>query len=340
MNFRYLLLILVFFSTSTVFSQESTSLSFQSLENVESAREAALGGFARAVNDGDINIALTNPSLLNDEHLETVALSYAPYFDGISTGYAAYVFKVKDFILLPSIRFFNYGEFEGRDELGNAQGTFSARDLAIAVGSNYRFNDKFSVGANLNLYSAKYESISSSALALNLQGSYINDSIGVVVTAGVDRLGFVMKRFNENEQKLGANFYVSASKKLMKAPFRFFLAFDNLETWDLIPNNLEDPEVNFFDNTVEEVEYGFGDKLLFHTKIGTELVLGKNLAFRVGYNYRRRAELRLPEAPGTAGISWGVEFKVSHFKLAYARTKYHRSFAANNFTISTNLSKF
>ena len=61
------------------------------------------------------------------------------------------------------------------------------------------------------------------------------------------------------------------------------------------------------------------------------------LKFRFGYHHRRRQELRLNNAPGTAGFAWGIDFKVRRFQVAVARNTYHTAGASTHLAIRTRL---
>ena len=81
----------------------------------------------------------------------------------------------------------------------------------------------------------------------------------------------------------------------------------------------------------------FGDELMRHIVIGGELLLSKNFSLRVGYNYRRRQEMKVESKVSTVGFSWGFGFRVSRFTFNYARSAYHLVGSPNYITISTHL---
>jgi hypothetical protein len=74
-----------------------------------------------------------------------------------------------------------------------------------------------------------------------------------------------------------------------------------------------------------------------HVTLGTEFIITPNIFLRVGYNYRRRQELKIAEKPGTAGFSFGFECKVNRFQIGYGRAIYHLAGPSNHFTVTTNL---
>ena len=79
------------------------------------------------------------------------------------------------------------------------------------------------------------------------------------------------------------------------------------------------------------------NRLLRHLAIGAELDLGDGLRFRFGYHHRRRQELRLANAPGTAGFAWGLDLNVRRFQVAIARNTYHTAGASTHLALRTRL---
>ena len=84
----------------------------------------------------------------------------------------------------------------------------------------------------------------------------------------------------------------------------------------------------------------FGDKLMRHLVFGVEFLVGKNFHVDLGYNYKRRQEMKVNARPGTVGFSWGFGFKISKFHFAFGRASYHLAGGTNHFSLTTNLSEF
>ena len=93
-------------------------------------RSAALGGTLMADLQGDLHAAAYNPTLLDTNQTNLIALDYVNYYSGIGLISANYAKKrkVKGMIQF-GLRALNYGEFEGYDTSGNPEGTFSGSDL-------------------------------------------------------------------------------------------------------------------------------------------------------------------------------------------------------------------
>jgi len=324
--------------------QPNSAISFRSLQTGHSAREAALGGRCLAGFDQDINLAVFTPSLLDSTMSTSLALNYVNYLADINFGYAAYVHKVKSLPLTLSggIRYFSYGKFEETDQYFNTYGTYTAGDYAFQLGAGWQFDSNWTVGSNLKYIQANYAGYKAAAIATDLSVSYFNPKHLFAATLIVTDLGVVTKNISDEKTKLPTDIAIGFSKKLAKSPLRFNFVADNLTTWDLTytdPN--AKPEIDPLTGETKEVKQpSFGNKLFRHIYGGTEIVLTKSFHVRLGYNYRRRQELKLAEKPGTAGISWGFAFRISRFQFSYARVKYHLVSPSNHFTVSTNLSTF
>ncbi len=84
----------------------------------------------------------------------------------------------------------------------------------------------------------------------------------------------------------------------------------------------------------------FADNVMRHAVIGVELLLGENFHIDMGYNYRRRMEMKMDKLPGMVGFSWGFGLRVSKFHVAYGRSSYHLAGGTSHFSLTTNLSEF
>ena len=136
---------------------------------------------------------------------------------------------------------------------------------------------------------------------------------------------------------------IGICKRPRHAPFRFHLIASNLQKWDLTYTNsnaavVTDPVTGQVIET--KAKFEFGDKLMRHMTIGTEVLLGENFTINIGYNYRRRQELKMPDRPATAGVSFGFGMKVKKFNLSYGRAIYNASGPSNHLTISTQLGQW
>ncbi|MCH2199556.1 MAG: type IX secretion system protein PorQ [Flavobacteriales bacterium] len=315
---------------------------FNSLDIPASARVAAMGGALPAIADGDLNLALYNPSLLDSTTHQSTSLSYVNYFSNINLGFASYAHHLDstDITLAGHIQYVDYGNFTARDANGLDIGSFRAGDYALVLGAAKPIDSLFTAGVNLKFIYSNLESYDAWGLALDGGVTYINPKRNLTASLVVRNLGLQLDGYRDGvRDTLPVNFQIGISKRLKHAPFRFSVVFDQLQRWDLTT-----PEDNVVvvdpitGEVIEDNNFEFGDKLMRHVIFGTEFLLGDNFKINFGYNYRRRQELKLEDRPGTAGLSWGLGFRIKKFSLSYGRAIYHFAGPSNHFTITTSLS--
>lgn len=315
------------------------------LEIVHPARIAALGGANISIADDDANIASSNPALLNKEMDKYLALNFVNYIAGINYGNVSFT---KDFDSIGTFQanliYANYGKFKYAEANGELSGgTFSANDLALNFGYSRPIDTNFSIGANLKLLNSVIESYNSFGMAVDVAGAYVNKKRMFSAALMVRNVGMQFKSYVQgNKEKLPFEIQAGFSKRLKYAPFRLSLTFENLQKWDLtqVNPNLK-PETDPLTGDVIPIKQpGFLDKAARHIVVGGELLLTKNVHIRGGFNYRRRAELRLTSRPALTGFTVGLGFRINKFHLSYARSSYHRAGGTNSISITTNLGAF
>lgn len=316
---------------------------FNTLNIDGSARVAAMGGTFFTVKDGDINLAASNPSLLDSSHSGQLALSYVDYFAKTNMGYAAYAhtLKKKAVTLAGTLQYINYGKTTRLDALGNPLGEFSSGDYNLVLGVGYTVDSLWSVGANLKTVYSSLDTYYSLASAIDFAVTYHKASRNFTASAILRNVGYQWRSYTANQRDaLPLELMVGFSKRPKRAPFRFSVVAGNLQQWDLTYENpntpvLVDPATG---NVIDQgPSFEFGDKLMRHIIVSTELLLSKNFHLRLGYNYLRRQELKLSDRPGTAGFSYGFGLKVKRFHISYGRAIYHAAGPANHLTLSTDM---
>ena len=60
----------------------------------------------------------------------------------------------------------------------------------------------------------------------------------------------------------------------------------------------------------------------------------------MGYNFRRRAELKLGTRNSASGMSFGLGLKLKQFNLDYSLANYHVAGVSHLLTITTDLDDF
>ncbi len=331
-------------------AQSGGRTTYDFLELVNSSRVAALGGKPVSIKDDDLSLMRDNPSLLSPALSDNVSLTYATHFAGIGNGAASYAHHFDSIAttFATTLDFVNYGKFEKRDAFGQKTGEFRAADYALTFGAGRQLDSLFSVGANLKLiYSALYTYRSTGA-ALDISGTYHNARRRLTAALVLRNMGYQLRTYeDENREPLPYEVLFGVSKQLKHAPLRITLTGRDLQRWDL---TYEDPYARTNTNrqgasvqeegtaTTGERLKDFGDKLMRHIVVSGEVLLTENIHIRMGYDYRRRQELKLYEKPGFIGFSYGVGITVAGFHISYGRASYHLAGGTNHFTVTTDLS--
>lgn len=319
---------------------EST-YSFLGLTN--SARISALGGEVVSILDDDINLVFHNPSLLNEGMHNHLSLNYVNYFAGVNYGYASYGYSREGIgNFAAGMHYIDYGTFNHTDELGQSLGTFRASEYALNLVYSRSIIDTFlTAGINLKPIYSSFEQYSSLGIALDAGIVYHHPRTLTTLGLVVKNFGTQITSYTGTREKLPFEIQAGITQGLAHAPFRFNITFQNLERWDLTYKVPGDDRYSSLNSEVEKSGFDiFGDKLMRHLVFGVEFLLGDNFHVDLGYNYKRRKEMKVSARPGTVGFSWGFGFKISKFHFAFGRASYHLVGGTNHFSLTTNLSEF
>jgi hypothetical protein len=82
------------------------------------------------------------------------------------------------------------------------------------------------------------------------------------------------------------------------------------------------------------------DKIFQHVTIGTEVVLGKNVNLRAGYNHLLRQSLKAEQFGGAGGFTFGIYFQTKKFNMGYSNAIYQAGGIAHFITLGSNLKEF
>lgn len=303
------------------------------------ARTSGLGLEYLSIYGNDPVIGIDNPSLLRREMAGIGSLSFVSLFQGSMMGTLSYAHNFEKVgTLMFAFRFNNYGRFDGYDEEEISTGKFSAADYSITVGWGMWLDSNFSFGANFKPVFSHYESYSALAVAFDVAGSYVSGNRRFAATVMGRNIGAQLSTFDGTRETLPFELSAELSYKLSKAPFRFFLAANELQRWNLRHEDPLNPttEVDPFtgEQTKEGWLEGFADNLLRHFQVGVEISIGKALSAQVGYSYRQTAEMSGFDAVNFSGFSFGIGLHTKRFDFSYARRNYHLSQAPDFFTLS------
>jgi len=329
--------------SQAVVAQKGGESTYSFLGLTNSARVAALGGDVVSLMDDDINLVFHNPSLLSPGMHNHLNFNYVNYFAGVNYGYASYGYSRENIgNFAAGMHYVDYGTFDRTDELGQDMGSFRASEYALNLVYSRSIIDTFlTAGVNLKPIYSTFEQYNSFGIALDAGITYHNPRTMTTVGLVAKNMGAQITSYTANREKLPFELQAGITQGLAHAPFRFNVTYQHLERWDLTYNKADDDEFNSIGEDVEKSGFDvFGDKLMRHLVFGVEFLLGKNFHIDLGYNYKRRQEMKVNARPGMVGFSMGFGFKVSKFHFAYGRSTYHLAGGTNHFSLTTNLSEF
>jgi len=330
-------------ATLCISAQRGGESVYSFLELTNSARVSALGGKNVSLNDNDLNLVFHNPALLNPAMDQHMNLNYVNYFAGVNYGYTSYAFQKEGLgTFAGGIHYVDYGTFYRTDEYGNVQGTFRASEYALnLIYARSLIDSVLSVGVNVKPIFSIYEQYTSLGLTADLGVVYTlratNTSAGLVLK----NMGMQITTFSGSRERVPFEIQAGITQGLAHAPFRFSIQLQHLERWDLTYEKEEREQLIYTPESASGGRFdAFADKLMRHAIFGVELLMGENFHFDVGYNYKRRQEMKMDTWPGMVGFSFGFGFRIKKFHVAYGRSSYHLAGGTNHFSLTTNLSEF
>jgi hypothetical protein len=337
------ILFMLLLLAATAAAQRGGESVYSFLQLTNAARVSALGGENVSLSDGDINLVFHNPALLNSRMDQHMNLNYVNYFAGVNYGYASYAFNRTGIgTFAGGIHYVDYGSFDRIDEYGISDGSFRASEYALnLVYARSLIDSVLTVGVNVKPLFSIYEQYTSLGLVADVGLLYTNFSSNTSVGLAIKNFGVQIVSFSGTRERVPFEIQAGLTQGLAHAPFRFNIQLQHLERWDLTYDKPDDSSILFGGET--EVTNRFdllGDQLMRHVVVGVELLFGENFHFDLGYNYKRRQEMKMENLPGMVGFSWGFGFRMSKFHMAYGRSSYHLAGGTNHFSLTTNLSSF
>ncbi len=343
MQFRNLISLALFCISTICFAQTGGQFSFAFIDLNYSARNAATAGTSISINTNDLNLAISNPSLLNDEMHKKITFNHAILSGGINYGMLAYAHHFKKGTFDTYIKYCDYGEFTMTEANGQIIGDFRPFEYVFGIGYGKQLNPNISVGANLNLIGSNLETYSAYGASIDLVGTYMHTNKLFSISALFKNAGFKIKDYTSNDTGvLPADMQLAFSYKLAHAPFRFSMLIHHLNKWELgynDPNALPTYDALTGD-TIAVPTTGFIENLGRHFSFSTELTISKNIQLRFGLNYLKRQELKLDDRPGMSGFTMGAGFNFEKIRIDYAFVVYSRAGFNNLLSISTPLDKW
>lgn len=290
-------------SALQVFAQESQEV-FSFLRLPVSAHVAALGGDNITLDDDDPTVVFHNPALICNTSDKSINLNFMTYMEGAKTASASFVKGWGERgTWAVSAQYMNYGSMKETTIDNIEQGSFSAKDIAVAGTFAYLLSDRWSGGVTLRFISSSIASYNAIGIASDLGLNYYDEVHGWSISAVAKNLGGQVKAYQDEYEKIPIDLQLGVSKRLAAAPLRFSATLSRLNRWDT--------------------------SFIQHVALGVDVFIGESIYIAGGYNFRRRDEMKISEGDGSsshgAGLSVGAGLTLKRFKLSAAYAKYHVS---------------
>lgn len=311
---------------------------YQFLNISTSARQIALGGEVLTL-ENDINQPMWNPAVINNNLDTKLAVNYASYLAGINIGSISYAREISRRIgtVHGSVTYLDYGTLLGADTNGTETGNFNANDISIAIGYAYNLpNTNFYIGSNVKLISSNISSFSSSGIATDIGLLYQSPFKPYSFALVARNMGTQIKSFNGVYERIPFKLAFGVSYRLEHVPLKWYFTLDNLQQWEVAVAN-PSAQTSDLEGNITEEQIGFIGNALRHFIIGAELFPNRAINVRLGYNFRRSAELKLQNARTFSGISFGFGIKMNRFKFNYAHSKFHSASNTGTFSLEIDL---
>lgn len=335
---KKLFLTLTFFTSLYTYAQVGGEKVYSFLNLPSSARQLAVGGAVNTI-EGDVNMPLWNPAMLDATMNNKFAVNYTSYLAGISLGSVSYAFKMNEKLgmFYGGIQHLDYGSFTRADEDGTITGQFSAYDLALTVGYAYTSKESnFTIGANFKFINSLIDSYSSFGIAADFSALYRHSNERTLITLVVRNVGTQLKSYDGLIEDIPLQINFGISSRLEHLPLKWYVNLENLQQWTVAVSNPVNAEVDIEGNTNPE-EISALDNAVRHLVVGAELFPDKKITIRGGYNFRRSKELALNGINSYGGFSYGLGLNLKRIQFNYAVTKFHPSANSNTFSLVVNL---
>lgn len=326
--------LLLFMAAFSSYGQIGGERVFEFLNVPNNARLSALGGTNITSGWDDLTQLSSNPALINQNWEKQAAISYLGYFADINSTSVSYAENIKQTGTWAfNLTYFNYGKVDSYDDQGAYLGEVSAKDYALSVGYAMQFG-AFSAGATAKVVVSDLAAYQASGLLFDLGGGFKHPEKDMTFGLAIKNIGFLFSEFDENRNsRLPLDVQLGFTYKPEFMPLRFSLTTKNTVRDDLV----------YFEASNDPFggsnEPGIGEEIFRRLVIGTEFLISPNFQLRLGYNHLLRQELKLENATGGAGLSFGFMFKVKRFEFAYSRALYHVAGGSNTFQLVVNTSE-
>ena len=316
--------IFLFFSSLFIVAkgQESGSV-FNFIKIPVSAHSAALGGVNISLIEDDPTLTFDNPALLASVADRTLNLNYMTYISGSKLASASFVKMFGDrHTFGVNARYLDYGTIDQTTESSDAEGTFSAKDIAVSGLYSYSLSEKLVGGATAKVLYSKYAEYSSLAACVDLGINYFNEDTDFSLSMVLKNIGTQFSSFNGDSEHLPFDWQIGFTQGIAHAPLRISVTMVDLTRWSS----------DYYYNPNGDDK--FSKKFFNHFVVGADILPSSQTYLSVGYNFRRASELKAAGSAHGAGWSFGGGLQLTRLKLGVSYAKYHLSTSSLLFNIS------
>lgn len=328
---RYLFSIMLI-APGLCFGQAGGRYSFEFTNIPINPTLVSLGGINASLVGEDVNLLFSNPALSTDTLSGMASFNYLDYFAdvGLFSAICQHDFGQYGHWFF-GVSHIDYGEIDSYDPTGLSLGEVSAGETVITAGRAHTLG-VFTLGGALKFLRSSLAGFTASALAIDVGGVFRHPHKPFSAALVIKNIGIMLRDYNTfSESRLPFDVHAGVTVKPEFMPFRFTFTGYNLAYEDVVYFNTDEPDAE---------KPATIDKVLGRINIGAELLLSKNINLRFGYNHLVRRSLRMEEAAGGAGFSYGFMVKIKAFEVAYGRGGYHAAGGSNSFGITANTNVF
>lgn len=318
-----------FLSIATYSKAQSDETVYDFLRLPYNTRSIGLGGKHATLSNDEPGMWTHNPALLQDTLHNHASLDAAPLTEGIWTAQASYSRKI-DRIGMLGIAFqhIGYGDIDATDQWGASLGTKSSNENAILLTYSKMLAPNLSAGATFKPVWSNLTGYSSFGICMDFGLSFRSTDRRISAALAINNVGGQLSSYDAdgstNHQTLRPHVSMTYAYTPLHAPFHVLLTVKDFRKWDLTPEG--------------QNKIAFGDCLLRHCIIGIEFQPAKAFYASVGYDQRKRRELRMSSIGGAAGLSWGIGLKLAkRIDIKYAMSRYHLAGTTNSIGFSMKL---
>ncbi len=283
-----------------VFSQSAVGYDF--LRTSVGARASAMGGSFVAI-PGDIHALFYNPAGLSGLNERQGTFSYLNHILDFQSGFLGYAHPLASGTAGLALNFYDFGQFDGRDQNNEPTGEFSANGLVLSAGFSREVMKNVSLGGNAKYIRFSIDDFTQTAGAVDAGVLVAFPSQNLHVGVAVLNLGSTTSAFINTEDDLPTSVQFGAAKVL-----------------EHLPVMVSGQVVKFRDDGLD-------------FRLGGEITVTEQLQIRLGYDSVGQDQKVDSDKDRLAGVSFGLGFKVNKFNIDYSLSSFGEVGSLNRFTL-------